>query len=186
MAKSKVNHYLQSTAEKVKKSVEPRVLEEIKEMLCKQEIYLLNSIRNCESPVEKLFCLHLLDWLPHYESQFRYIDSDVTISIFIQKEIEYRGKKYRPDFLIEVYALGNEFDFIVECDGHNFHEKTKAQAKRDKSRDRNLQSAGYRTIRFTGSEIWEDSASCVYQTYQLIETVTGLEEKYMTDHFPVD
>lgn len=179
MAKTNTDSYLQSTAEKVKKSAKPRVLEEIEKILNKQEVHLLNSIKDCESPIEQLYGLYLLEWIHYYEAQFRFIDSDVTISIFTQKEIEYRGKKYRPDFVIEFYALGKEFDFIIECDGHDFHEKTKYQAKRDKTRDRELQSAGYRILRFTGSEIWKDPIRCVFQTYRFIETVTGLEEKGM-------
>jgi hypothetical protein len=45
---------------------------------------------------------------------------------------------------------------VVECDGHDFHEKTKEQARRDKERDRNLQSLGYPVYRYTGSEIYAD------------------------------
>lgn len=44
----------------------------------------------------------------------------------------------------------------IECDGHDFHEKTKAQASRDKRRDRELASAGAPVVRFTGSEIFRD------------------------------
>lgn len=43
---------------------------------------------------------------------------------------------------------------VVECDGHEFHERTKEQAARDRSRDRRLQSAGYTVFRFTGAEIY--------------------------------
>ncbi len=46
---------------------------------------------------------------------------------------------------------------IVECDGHDFHERTKQQAARDKGRDRFLQSLGYPVFRFMGSEIFRDS-----------------------------
>jgi very-short-patch-repair endonuclease len=49
---------------------------------------------------------------------------------------------------------------IVECDGHDFHEKTKEQARRDKQRDRFLQSRGYKVLRYTGSEIWADPTEC--------------------------
>jgi very-short-patch-repair endonuclease len=45
---------------------------------------------------------------------------------------------------------------IVECDGHDFHEKTKEQARHDKERDRNLQSLGYFVYRYTGSELYAD------------------------------
>mgnify|MGYP003580046510 CR=1 FL=1 len=49
---------------------------------------------------------------------------------------------------------------IVECDGHEFHERTKQQARRDKQRDRFFQSIGYKVLRFTGSEIWADPDEC--------------------------
>jgi very-short-patch-repair endonuclease len=49
---------------------------------------------------------------------------------------------------------------IVECDGHDFHEKTKDQARRDKQRDRFFQSKGYKVLRYAGSEIWADPEKC--------------------------
>ncbi len=45
---------------------------------------------------------------------------------------------------------------VIEVDGHEFHERTKEQAQRDKSRDRALTGAGYRVLRFTGSEVFRD------------------------------
>lgn len=91
---------------------------------------------------------------------------------------------YRVDFLLTLECAGPDFEhmvvspngmnipgakqvtskIIVECDGHDFHEKTKAQAKSDKSRDRILQSVGYKVFRFTGSEIWNDCFNCAQQT----------------------
>lgn len=68
--------------------------------------------------------------------------------------------KYRVDFLL---ALGIPKPlagglvvkhFIIECDGHDFHEKTKQQAASDKARDRFLQSLGYPVFRYTGSEVF--------------------------------
>lgn len=65
--------------------------------------------------------------------------------------------QYRVDFLIAVRDLmyGTAF-FAIECDGHDFHEKTKQQAERDKKRDRYLQSRGIAVFRYGGSEIWRD------------------------------
>jgi len=54
--------------------------------------------------------------------------------------------KYRADFAI-VTEYGARV--VVECDGHNFHEKTKEQAQRDKERDRFLQDAGWKVYRFS-------------------------------------
>jgi very-short-patch-repair endonuclease len=61
---------------------------------------------------------------------------------------------YRVDFLL-VLKDGEDFRAIaVECDGHDFHEKTREQVARDKKRDRALLSLGVPVFRFSGSEIW--------------------------------
>jgi very-short-patch-repair endonuclease len=57
---------------------------------------------------------------------------------------------------------------IVECDGHDFHEKTKEQARRDKKRDRTLLANGFHVMRFTGSEIWQDAEACVKEVLGFI------------------
>lgn len=49
---------------------------------------------------------------------------------------------------------------IVECDGHDFHERTKEQAAKDRSRDREAQMQGFHILRFTGSELWRDPWGC--------------------------
>ncbi len=67
--------------------------------------------------------------------------------------------KYRVDFLIE--DLPHKVRAVIECDGHQFHERTKEQARKDRSRDRDLQGEGYLVLRYTGSEIWADPMACV-------------------------
>lgn len=70
---------------------------------------------------------------------------------------------YRVDFLIERRKYsgvrGNksyvDSSWIVECDGHEFHEKTKEQVSRDKRRDRELTVLGHRMLRFSGSDIFK-------------------------------
>ena len=52
---------------------------------------------------------------------------------------------------------------VVECDGHNFHERTKEQAARDRRRDREIQERGFKVARFTGAEIWADPFGCAAQ-----------------------
>lgn len=57
----------------------------------------------------------------------------------------------------------------IECDGHNFHERTKEQAARDKSRDRALIRLGFRAVlRFTGSEIWHRNDECAEEIVDLL------------------
>jgi very-short-patch-repair endonuclease len=82
-------------------------------------------------------------------------DADVVISP------QHRIGDYRVDFAIFLNGVPHEqIKFVVECDGHDFHERTKQQAARDKKRDRELQIAGWKVLRFTGSEIWSDHFAC--------------------------
>lgn len=48
----------------------------------------------------------------------------------------------------------------IECDGHDFHERTKEQASRDKKRDRQIQASGVSLFRFTGSQIYRNPEAC--------------------------
>lgn len=69
---------------------------------------------------------------------------------------------YRVDFLLVVGTFDGVLRLVVvECDGHDFHERTKAQAQHDKKRDRDLQKLGLPVLRFTGSEVWRDAKKCV-------------------------
>lgn len=90
-------------------------------------------------------------------------------SIHITVEPQKIFGKYRVDFLIRFCEhikseeKKNYFrirDLIVECDGHDFHERTKEQASRDRKKDRYLQELGYKVYRFTGSDIWKNPFEC--------------------------
>jgi hypothetical protein len=72
---------------------------------------------------------------------------------------------FRLDFAI-ILSTGHRI--AIECDGHDFHDRTKEQATRDKSRDRKLTELGWRVLRFTGSEIHRDSIDCARQVHALI------------------
>jgi very-short-patch-repair endonuclease len=54
---------------------------------------------------------------------------------------------------------------VVECDDHEYHERTKQQAIRDKTRDRAFQAQGFQVLRFTGSEIWRDALKCAAEVF---------------------
>ncbi len=103
-------------------------------------------------------------------------DNDNTLdrvdAIVIQPEIP----PFRPDFVLwRVYADptgGEPFaspKAIVECDGHDFHERTKEQAAHDKGRDRHLQSLGYYVLRFTGSELWNNHRQCAREADEFLK-----------------
>lgn len=97
-----------------------------------------------QSPIEEIFYNRLNSILS--------LLSDMKIKATPQVQIG----KYRVDFLI----TGVEPPIVVECDGHEFHERTKEQANRDHRRDQDLQDLGYRVYRFTGSEIYRNPHKC--------------------------
>lgn len=76
---------------------------------------------------------------------------------------------YRADFLLICRYYGVTHLFVIECDGHEHHERTKEQASRDKSRDRWFTSRGFKMLRFTGSEIWRDPAACFEEIANAIQ-----------------
>jgi very-short-patch-repair endonuclease len=92
--------------------------------------------------------------IPQYLFNDSYFDSQTNVTKHIN---------YRLDFAY--FAEGRYSDLqikiAIECDGHNFHEKTKEQAQRDKEKDQRLQSRGWHIARFTGSEIYNNPASIV-------------------------
>lgn len=69
---------------------------------------------------------------------------------------------YRVDFLLKFWR---GVTVVVECDGHDWHERTPEQAERDKSRDRFLQAQGHLVFRFTGREIWRDPVRCAREAF---------------------
>lgn len=74
---------------------------------------------------------------------------------------QYKCGRYRADFL-GVFGRksykGNVHrnEVIVECDSQQFHERTEAERRYEKARDRFFQVKGYKVFRFTGKEILED------------------------------
>jgi very-short-patch-repair endonuclease len=82
-------------------------------------------------------------------------------SALITVHPQYNWGKYRIDFFIEYEKLGHPI--FIECDGHEFHERTKDQAERDRTRDRDIQEAGIAILRFTGREIYRDPFGCANQ-----------------------
>ncbi len=85
---------------------------------------------------------------------------EITGHFFNQQERISSGQKY--------IFHQKSVNLIIECDGHDFHEKTKKQAARDKRRDRTLQSSGYKVFRFTGTEITRDSLSCAEEVFNAL------------------
>ncbi|MBN9472284.1 MAG: DUF559 domain-containing protein [Bosea sp.] len=135
-----------------------------------------------DSPIERIFWAALWgaahyggQWpilgarLSHTDEQMAAAMADTesnSYHLLVQPQAEIGG--WRVDFLVAAIQelKGRPFVWrraIVECDGHEFHERTKEQAAKDRSRDREAQLAGLHVFRFTGSEIWRDPWACASQ-----------------------
>lgn len=136
---------------------------------------LCNYLELCESPIERLL-LMALD--PVLNQRAARLGAECIINP--QQVFETDRGEYRVDFHIAFISLpkAEHFkaaDIVIECDGHDFHERTKQQAKNDKSRDRAIQAKGIPVLRFTGSEIWANPDACAKEAARLL--VTEFESK---------
>jgi len=64
---------------------------------------------------------------------------------------------------------------VVECDGHDYHERTKEQAAKDKSRDRHLVASGFTVMRFTGSELYSDPFARAREVSSYLDSDNNVE-----------
>jgi very-short-patch-repair endonuclease len=115
------------------------------------------NLHGVTSPIEQIF---LMEW------RFLRIDERHGLKIRPQDELEIDGVVYRIDFVVE--ALGGNSKFAIELDGHDFHEKTKEQAARDRQRERLITKRGYTIIRFTGSEVFSNPRKCAEEVVQIV------------------
>lgn len=125
------------------------------------------SLIDCESPIEQILSLFLNDlrygfndWNPFIDMSWIKNNQEITCK---------NGKKYRLDFYFVVTYKNQGFKFFdIECDGYEFHQKTKEQVENDYQRQRDLQNEGFEVIRFSGSEIYDDPQKCVDEIQNII------------------
>lgn len=130
----------------------------------------------CDSPIEQIFL---------FTMELYMCTHNVHFEIYPQYEIQTIKRKYIADFLISFgdyyiatgYYPENNVEIIVECDGHEFHEKTKEQVRKNNERDLALKKAGYDVIHFSGSQIYNDYAKCVTEVAEYFETKIGKVKK---------
>jgi very-short-patch-repair endonuclease len=68
------------------------------------------------------------------------------------------GRRQYADFA--VLAPKRNVYLVVEVDGREFHDLTRAQAENDRQRERRLTAAGWTVVRFAGREVWRDASGC--------------------------
>jgi len=176
-----LSHNSVASEEAVQRSIQPIVAQLVRD----GKRYILPD--STESPIEYMFALasaalmrlRYPEFSLHaypYESimelrDIARLEGDRTIAL--GSDEQYRLGRLFPQVNVGQYRL----DFVllhregidgvtpvgIECDGHEFHDKTKEQAQYDKERDRCLQQHGVKVLRFTGSEIFKDPCRCADQ-----------------------
>lgn len=128
---------------------------------------MLECLIGCESPIEQMLSLSLAT-LNFQFSMF--INPDLQIiGVENQSKIEFKQGKYRVDFLIPVVFYKKIHKcFVIECDGYEFHQKTKEQVAKDNKKTRELEKNGYTVIKFSGSEIFNSPELCAFEILKII------------------
>jgi len=93
---------------------------------------------------------------------------------------------YRVDFFASLHRAYFGQTLVnwvaVECDGHDWHERTPQQAAYDRARDRALLRNGVITIRFTGSEINRDANQCAREAIDSLRCMSNRDGKLLGEH----
>jgi very-short-patch-repair endonuclease len=71
---------------------------------------------------------------------------------------------------------------VVECDGHQFHERSAEQASKDRRRVRALQRLGIPVYPFTGTDVVRSSEESAQEIVEFIDArVSGMERRWFQD-----
>lgn len=149
--------------------------------------------RKPDSPIERMLLDALVRFAPENVALYTVVGCDSILwrrdGVF---EITVDGLRVKPPVVIGKRSIGvvhdvtvgsYRLDFAVaywsypgwwigiECDGHEWHERTKQQAAADRARDRELLRLGLPTMRFTGSEIFHDSDRCASEVYAISDAL---------------
>lgn len=152
--------------------IEDNVMKHIQNRIENGFIGILDRLENCESPIEQILALELgriLDSSILNEFGMLSMDKQIECSFTDKKD---KKEKVRVDFLVSFFDRDKEINeqFVIECDGHDFHDRTKEQAAKDRRRDRYFAKQGIMVIRFTGSEITQDPSWCAREIENIIRT----------------
>jgi len=131
-----------------------------KESIKHTDDYFYHCANACESPIEQLmiaeiFAIGMRDGINNGKPFDRFCP-------------QYKVGVYRIDIALFLELGSNSYKLAIECDGHDYHERTEKQARRDKKKDRYLQSQGWLIARFTGSEIYKNPCKCLEKAIDMV------------------
>lgn len=131
------------------------------------------------SPIEKqLFAAMMIqsvfkadNMLLFYKGQdrggLRWVSAKHQFDVYAQHKIQ----SFYVDMFVTCFSVDDsakKSSVVIECDGHEFHEKTKEQVERDKRRERAIVSQGFQLLRFAGSEIYRNPDVCAKEVREFL------------------
>lgn len=132
-----------------------------------------NVIDLCQSPIERYMFIGLISMFTRDVETARVdifcscggdVCSVPAGAVVIQPQFKVGG--YFADFILAIGKLRR--GILIECDGHEWHEKSKEQVIADNKRNRAFRMHGFELLRFSGSEIYNDLAGCLRDVRDLI------------------
>lgn len=126
--------------------VEIKVLDEVKEE---------DEIKDKENEGDLYFNSQITTYL---SGEIKHQSND-AVMLSCQHQV---NEGYVVDFLLT--TCFPEIIIAIEIDGHDWHERTKEQAQKDKERERYLLRNGYNVIRFTGTEVYTKPDDCARES----------------------
>ena len=140
------------------------------------------------TPIEQIFDLCCNKYIyTSIDNEFEICKAPFKICILdnfmSQDEIILNGKKYIIDFTLDfsrksinsndyLYPKVHDLKYAVELDGFEYH-SSKQQVNHDYEREQDLLAAGYKVIRFTGSQIYKDPFKCVDKFFKIVKKDIG-------------
>ena len=152
----------------------PRALDSFAEDL--ELGYNSGTIEYIKSPIEQIFFVAFLTVL---HQKLIHESLGIDIIPFCQYEESIDGYDYVHDFAFEfcVFSLigklmPSNYSFMssvtVECDGHDYHNKTKRQVSNGNKRSNAMQKSGLTVIHFSGSDLFKYPYQCAEEAYCII------------------
>lgn len=134
-----------------------------KEMLC----LIPSEVHLCKSPIEKtLYCaIYFVGYLKYFKT--------LSHGYYVEPQYKIRTDKQNRimDFVVidEEPETEDNIALFIECDGFDYHAKTKEQFTYTQQKDRELKTMGYDVLHFTGTEINYSPLKCACEVWEYIE-----------------
>ena len=128
----------------------------------------------CNSPIEIIFNL-AYDLIIHFgDAEGYYLEPQYEVVSRDESKHFYVDFAFIADDVDDLTTIKNpDFKLAIECDGHEFHEKSKKQVEYDNEREYELKMLGFDVLRFSGSQIYNKPFRCAAQTLEYIHKKVG-------------